>query len=546
MQTENIGKRYEATKEQLVKKGKRGAARILYGRSVLIVLSVFLQIFALYAVAAWLTLYQGIAFWVLNIIGFVLVMFIVNGKSNPAFKMAWIVPIVLFPIFGGLLYLLMHAQTHPRRLRRLLETEQKRSAIYMHTEDVIRQHLSQESKHNENLAHFVETKAGFPTYQNTKIRYFASGEEVFSEILKALEKAEKFIFMDFFIIEPGVMWDAVLKILKQKAKEGVEIRVMYDGLCSLSRLPYSYPKQMREWGIACRIFAPIAPFFSSYQNNRDHHKILVIDGKVAYNGGVNFADEYINQYDRFGYWKDNMIELRGEAVRGFTVMFLQMWYADVRGSRKKQDIKDSPARIEREYGFYLTGEVNSLKVGHLGFVMPYADSPLDDVYAGEMVYMDLINTAERYVHIMTPYLILDNEMITALIYAASRGVDVKIILPHIPDKKVPFALARNHYPQLIEAGIKIYEFLPGFVHAKMFTVDDKRAVIGSVNMDYRSFYLHFECATYLLGCPVIADMEEDFQKTLLQSREMTEADYMAFPLTQRMIGHLFKFVAPFM
>ena len=304
---------------------------------------------------------------------------------------------------------------------------------------------------------------------------------------------------------------------------------MYDGTCSLILLPYNYPKKMEKMGIKCKIFSPIKPALSTYQNNRDHRKILVIDGNVAFTGGINLADEYINKKVVYGHWKDIGIMLKGEAVKSLTLMFLQVWNIN--------------SKEEEDYGKYIS---NAREEDAEGYVMPYGDSPVDNENAGELVYMDVINTAKDYVHIMTPYLILDNEMMTSLKYAAKSGVDVKLILPHIPDKWYAYLLARTYYKELIEAGVKIYEYTPGFVHAKAFVSDDKKAVVGTINLDYRSLYLHFECAVFTYKTTLAYDVEKDFQETLKKCEKITIENCKKFSIFKRIIGQILRLFAPLM
>ena len=315
-------------------------------------------------------------------------------------------------------------------------------------------------------------------------------------------------------------------MLKKKAAEGVEIRVMYDGMCEMSTLTPDYPKRMEELGVKCKDFSPVTPFLSTYYNYRDHRKILVIDGKVAFTGGINFADEYINRRERFGHWKDSAVMLKGEAVSSFTLMFLQMWNI----SEKNPEWKKWLAPVHSEQCS--------------GFVMPYADCPLDDEKVGENVYIDILNRATSYVHIMTPYLILDSKLENAIKYAAQRGIDVKIILPGIPDKKTAFALAKTHYKGLTNAGVKIYEYTPGFVHSKVFVCDDEKAVVGTINLDYRSLYHHFECAAYMYRTGCIADIEEDFNETLKKCSEVTPETIKKERFYYKITGQILKFVAP--
>lgn len=292
-------------------------------------------------------------------------------------------------------------------------------------------------------------------------------------------------------------------------RAGVEVRVLYDGTCTFYRLPYGYPKRMEALGIHCKMFAPLRPLVSTYYNNRDHRKIAVIDGRVGFTGGVNLADEYANLVRVYGVWKDTAVRLEGEAVRSLTLMFLQMW-----GMDEREPDTDS-------YGRYLHVPQRPLPEAS-GYVLPYADSPLDDERVGECVYLDILNHAERYVRIMTPYLILDETMVMALTFAAKRGVDVELILPHVPDKKFAFALAKGHYRELLDAGVKIYEYTPGFVHAKVFVSDDRKAVVGTINLDYRSLYHHFENGCFLADCDAVLEIRDDLIRTMGESREVTE------------------------
>ena len=365
-------------------------------------------------------------------------------------------------------------------------------------------------------------------YDRTEVTYFPLGEDKFAELLRQLEAAEHFIYLEYFIIAEGKMWGEVLEILTRKAREGVDVRLMYDGTCEFTLLPHKYLKLLRKLGIRCKVFAPVSPFMSTHYNYRDHRKILVIDGHTAFNGGVNLADEYINRVRRFGHWKDTAVMIKGGAVKSFTLMFLQMWNMDVREPEFEKSLA-YPA-LPREAA--------------KGFVVPYGDWPLDDDKLGERVYMDILNRARRYVHIMTPYLILDGEMETALKFAAERGVEVALILPGIPDKRIPYALAKTHYRSLLASGVKIYEYTPGFVHAKVFCSDGKEAVVGTINLDYRSLYHHFECATYMYGTECIKDIEADFQDMFSKCRQVTPETVRKEKWTTKLAGVLLKAAAP--
>ncbi|MDE7298387.1 MAG: cardiolipin synthase, partial [Lachnospiraceae bacterium] len=339
------------------------------------------------------------------------------------------------------------------------------------------------------------------------------------------EKAEKFIFMEYFIIAEGRMWDTILEILKEKAAAGVDVRLLYDDVGCLRLLPFQYYETIRGFGIKCEAFNPFVPFVSTVMNNRDHRKILVIDGETGFTGGINLADEYINEKERFGYWKDTGIMLKGDAVWNLTVMFLQLWNA-LRPTDTDFDCFRPRARYETD-----------------GYVQPYGDSPLDFENVGENVYLNIINSAKDYVYIFTPYLISDSEMISALCLAAKRGVDVRIVTPHIPDKKFAFMLTQSYYEQLMDGGVKIFEFEPGFIHAKCFVSDDIVATVGTINLDYRSLYLHFECGVYLYRTSSVMDVKQDAIDTIARSIPVTRD--MLKPVLQKVVLQAFlKLFAP--
>ena len=503
---------------------------LIYGRTLMVIILLVIQVAILVGGFIWLSDDLAYIYSVFNFITTVLVIYILNKKGNPTFKLAWMIPILVFPVFGALFYLFVKFQFESRlinyKLLRIIDETQE----YLSQEDTIIKDLEKEDMQVANLAKYMKNTGGYPIYRNTDIKYFPSGEAKFEEMKIQLEQAKHFIFMEYFIVEEGYMRNSILEILARKVKEGIEVRFMYDGMCSLALLPYNYPEVLRDKGIKCKMFSPVKPVLSTAQNNRDHRKILVIDGKVAFNGGINLGDEYINRIEKYGYWKDVALMLSGDAVKSFTLMFLQMWNIN----EKNHD--DFEKYISIKKGIQNTE----------GYVMPYGDSPLDNENVGESVYLDILATAKKYVHIMTPYLIIDNEMMTALTYAAKRGVDVKIILPHIPDKKSAFMLAKTYYPELIEAGVKIYEYTPGFVHAKVFSCDDEKAVVGTINLDFRSLYLHFECATYLYKVPAIKSIEDDYKSTLEKCQQITMEDYNKLNLFYKIGGGFLKLVAPLM
>ncbi len=455
---------------------------------------------------------------------------IINSKSNPAYKIAWLIPILLFPVFGGLVYLLFGSDRTGRYLRKKLQ------GIGTEMDNVIgeahrRSGAEQLPPDAANQSRYISHCAYCPPYQNTTTEYLPLGEVKFERMVEELKKAKHYIFLEYFIIQEGKMWNTILDILRQKAAEGVDVRVIYDDMGCIMILPTGYDRTLEQMGIKCRIFNPFVPILSSRFNTRDHRKICVIDGNVGFTGGINLADEYINAYEKHGHWKDTSILLKGEAVFNLTVMFLSMW-----------DYLDSTTGKTDYSRYYPTVWDENAK----GYVQPFADNPLDDEAVGETVYLNLINKAKRYVYITTPYLILSSEMLTALTSAAKCGVDVRIITPHVPDKWYVHAVSRSHYQPLIEAGVKIYEYTPGFIHAKTFVVDDDYAVVGTINLDYRSLYLHFECAVWMYQTPSVAQVRDDFFKTQQISQEITLEECRSLSFPRRLGRSVLRVFAPLM
>ena len=518
-----------------MKKKLRSLLRIVFGRTAFMLLFIMLQLAFFFGIVHWISSeYSLISYAGLHLLGTLTCIYIYNKPENPSFKLSWIIPVLAFPVFGTLLYLYVELEISGRIISKRANRLVKESRIYLQQDQKVLSHLEDEDDRLSGLVNYVGEFGGFPVYENYTAEYFPSGEQKFERLKEELEKARKFIFMEYFIVEHGVMWDTILEILERKAKEGVEVRFMYDGMCSIALLPYHYPKMLEAKGIHCHAFAPIKPALSTYQNNRDHRKIVVIDGHTAFTGGVNLADEYINVKERFGYWKDVAVMIKGEAVKNFTIMFLEMWNI----------WEKTPLDYEKYLSHDLPQQIEGRRSE--GFVLPYGDSPLDHEPVGKMVYLDILNTAKKYVHIMTPYLILDDETINALRYAAKRGVDVKIIMPDIPDKKYAFLLAHTYYLELMDAGVQIYQFRPGFVHAKVFTSDDTKAVVGSINLDFRSLYHHFECAAFMYKNQVVGDIENDFQSTLEKCRRIGREEILHAPLWEKLAGTILKLIAPMM
>ena len=515
--------------KMFLRKGKKGLHHIIFSRTAVIIFLLLIQVLILFGMFRFLEQYIVYYFGGGVLLSLVMVFYIMNSRDDPTVKISWLLLVLLVPIAGSLLYIYIKTNIGYHALQARLKQIQQDMAKDQDNYGELPENLRDTEPVLYRMADYMKKVGGFSTYLNTEVTYFPFGEVKFEEMLCQLSKAESFIFMEYFIVEEGYMWNSILEILKEKATQGVEVRVMYDGTCAFSTLPYSYPEHLKKMGIQCKMFAPIRPVLSTHYNNRDHRKILVIDGHTAFTGGVNLADEYINRIEKFGRWKDTAVMVRGEAVRGFTSMFLQMWNL----TEKTMDNKK-----------YLNVPCSSFDMN--GYVIPYGDNPMDDELLGEMVYLDIINQAQKYVHIMTPYLILDQQMITALTFAAKRGVDVKLILPHIPDKVSVFSLAKSHYRELLDAGVSIYEYIPGFVHAKVFVCDDYRAVVGTINLDYRSLYHHFECAAYLHKISAISDIEADIQNTLKECKKVDDADVKNEKIKMKVMGHVLKLVAPLM
>ncbi len=513
----------------LMEKGKKGLVGIIFSRLGLIVALLLIQLAMLFGLFRWFSAFVPHYFGGTLLFNLGMVVYLLNTPIDPTAKLTWLIVILLLPVFGALLYLYTQSDLGHRALRHRVYTlkEETRDDLPSSPERVARLKLLWPGE--AAMTQYVRHSGCYPVWENTRADYLPSGEKKLDSLLVDLENAHHFIFLEYFIIEEGIMWGQVLDILARKAKEGVDVRVLMDGTCEFTKLSHDYPARMRKLGIQCKLFAPVTPFVSTHYNYRDHRKITVIDGQIGYTGGINLADEYINQKHPYGRWKDAAIRLQGEAVRSFTLMFLEMWAMDERATESAR---------------FLAYPIRPVLAP--GFVMPFGDCPLDGAQVGERVYMDILNRAQRYVHIMTPYLILDGVMETALCYAAERGVDVHLILPGIPDKKYAWALAHTHYPALLKAGVKISEYSPGFVHAKVFVSDDHEGVVGTINLDYRSLYHHFECATYLLETPCLADMERDFQLTLRQCRTMTPALLREDPWQLKLCGALLKTIAPLM
>lgn len=432
------------------------------------------------------------------------VLWLVSKDETSAYKISWIILILVFPVFGGLLYLSIGNKKPSRVIRKKLQPVLDEIEPVM----IMPQDIAYEMNDGKTHGFTYLSDLGFGTYQNTITKYYSLGDYNYCDLLKDIKNAKHFIFMEYFIVAEGLMFETILKLLKQKVKEGIEVRFIYDDVGSLTTIPYHFEKQLEEYGIQCVVFNPFVPIVSVAMNHRDHRKICVIDGYIGYSGGFNLADEYINAKVRFGHWKDTGIRLEGDGVWNLTTMFLSTWNA------YRHD--------DKTFTQYMPDIYHHNHYPFDGYVVAYGDSPLDEERTGENIYMNLINCAQEEILIMTPYFIIDDAMMKALILACKKGVSVKIITPGIPDKKNVYKVTRSYYYSLIYEGVEFYEYKPGFLHAKMVLCDHKIATVGTINFDYRSLYLHFECNVLLYQTSTIQDIEKDFQETLSLSQKIDQ------------------------
>ena len=473
------------------------AALIVFQAALLLVSMVFFSAFFVYF------------YWNCVILSILAVLIIVSRQTDPGYKIAWIIPILIFPVFGWLVYLLCGGNRLSARMRRKMQG-MDRKMIEVLEQDCKAESLSGFGMDAVIQSRYLERYAHCPAYTNTDTRYFPLGDDAFPVMLEELRHAKRYIFLEYFIIAPGIFWDSVLEILKEKHAAGVDVRIIYDDVGCLPTLPMRYDRKLEaETGIPCCSFNRFKPVLSIRMNNRDHRKFCIIDGHTAFTGGINLADEYINEEERFGYWKDAALRTEGAAVWNFTVMFLDHWNA----------FRPS----EEDYAPFMP-QAESLSAQSDGVIQPYGDSPLDEEPVAETVYLDILAQSQQYVYFYTPYLAIGEEMLDALRNAAKRGVDVRLVLPGIPDKKLVFRLSRSYYLPLLRAGVRIYEYTPGFLHAKCCVSDDRAAVVGSINMDYRSMFLHFECGVLLLQNSQVLALRDDVRRTLPQCREVQCAD----------------------
>lgn len=501
--------------------------KLIFSRIGIVAISILVQIVWLLLIVANFSNFIPLNV-ILTILSILIVLTIIKNERHLDNKLPWIILIILVPFFGGLLYVFVGANLYSTPMLKKINGNREKVKAYLVQDPKIMEDIQNKDLNIYGQVQYISNYVGYPIYNNTDIRYFPLGEDVYPVMIEELKKAKKFIFLEYFIIGEGEMWQTILEILEQKVKEGVDVRVIYDDVGSISSLPNKYNKFLESKGIKCVVFNKLKPIIAVIMNNRDHRKIMVIDGNVSFSGGINIADEYINKKKRYGHWKDNGIMIKGEATWNFTVMFLKIWNAYREEDKNFEKFRPTVKDVKGD-----------------GYILPYGENPLDDEIVGENVYLNIINQAKKYVYIFTPYLIIDSEMISAITLASKRGVDVRIVTPGIPDKKIVFTLTRSYYKMLKKEGVKIYEYTPGFLHSKVFVCDDNIATVGTLNLDYRSLYLHFECGIYIYESKVIEEIKKDALDTMEKSHLVSDKECNA-GFIKSIFQAVLKLVAPLM
>ncbi|MDO5301482.1 MAG: phospholipase D-like domain-containing protein [Tissierellia bacterium] len=489
-------------------------------------------IYYLMTIVSEATRYARIAFLFLD---FAVAMHIINDHTNDStYKIAYLFVMIIFPVFGSFLYLFSKWDLIRRSVSDRIHTSMAVSEPLYHQDPEVLKEVLEDDPLIHNTLRFLWDTEGYPSYPLQGWRYYPLGEEYIDDLIEELKKAKNFIFMEYFIIQQGKCWDRIMDVLVDKVRSGVEVRVLLDGTALVTKVPFTFARELKKLGIEAAIFKPIVPVVSLYQNHRDHRKIAVIDNRVAFTGGVNLADEYANEVELFGHWKDTGVKVTGPSVNSFTNMFLTMWH--VANGRER----------DRECIYYTPFDEEDFQTYSGGTITPFGDDPYGAHRIGKEIICDMINQSTEYLHITTPYLILDEETKGDLIHLAESGAEVIIVTPHIPDKRVVFLVTRSYYKDLLRSGVRIFEYSPGFIHAKNFISDGRKTLLGTINCDYRSLFLHFECGAYIYDEALTGEVEGDFQKILSQSEEITLERTLSFSRTQRALGRILRIFAPMM
>ena len=488
--------------------------RLVFSKWLISVLLLLAQVAAIVLVAIYLLEYL-IWFQIVSVVIGVIVFFVcVNRKENPEYKIPWLFLILFLPLFGVLFYLMFSRVNTSRKMRKIYAKAYDELLPYVNNIDKDIEKAYEYMGDRQGIDRYLKENSGLGPQQNNEVKYYPVGELMWKDMLEALESAKKFILMEYFIVDPGHMWDSIHEILARKAKEGVRVHLVYDDLGTMTMLKSGYYKKLRKEGIDAHKFNPFTPIVSAVYNNRSHRKIMVVDGLIGFTGGINLGDEYINENDRLGHWKDTGLRIRGTAVNSLTALFFTDFII------AKKEIP--------EFEFYFNK--NPEKFNTPGTICPFGDGPRPLYYEqiGEENFINIVGQAKKYFYISTPYLIIDHHFTQALKNAAMRGVDVRVITPHIPDKKIVFCLTRSSYKELRKAGVKVYEYTPGFIHAKMLVSDDDMAFVGTINMDFRSLTHHFECGAVLYKNDCIKDIYNDFQHIFEVSQEIDNNFKLSF------------------
>ncbi|MDR2932120.1 MAG: cardiolipin synthase [Oscillospiraceae bacterium] len=501
--------------------------KFLFSRLFLVALMIAIQVFLLAGAVLYFTNSVFYIYLVCHALSFLVVLAILGNNDNPSYKITWIIAILLFPVAGGVFYLAFGSKRMPKSLEKLLERTVEDMHAYLPKNEDVDNETQLLNRQTITQSQYIYNVTGCPMMAGTPSKYYAVGEDMFEDMMAEIKKARRYIMLEFFIIEPGIMWDSILNMLRQKMREGIAVYLMYDDLGTINTLPKGYDKILKSMGIKLCVFNPFRPRASAMLNYRDHRKLLVIDGATGFCGGINLADEYINKIDKHGHWKDTGVMLKGEAVWEMTLLFLQMWQF---ATRQKMD-----------FGSF---QPTKTTLPSDGLVQVFGDSPLDKTNVIETAYLNIISRATKYVYITTPYLIIGYEMEQALCNAALSGIDVRIITPHIYDKWYVHMLTRSHYKRLSECGVKIYEYTPGFMHAKMFIADDNIGMVGTCNMDFRSFYLHFECGVTFYNARIIGAVKKDILDCQRLSHLVSVQEASHVKLTTRLIRAVLRVFAP--
>ncbi len=474
-------------------------------RMAFVAIALMIQVGWLLVRILWLNQYsQGISY-ITGFLAIAMVLYLNSKNTNAAMKMPWIMLILSFPVMGLSLYMLFELLGDPGVRKRM---QAVRSRMRRETPENLKKafaHLEALDRPSASHSRYLWHRVGYPVYENTQVKYYPQAPAALEDMKEALKQAKDFIFMEYFIVEDESSFRELEAILVEKVRQGVEVRLMYDDIGSVGKVNLLFARRLKHQGIRCQPFNPAIPFLNVFMNHRDHRKITVIDGKVGFTGGYNLADEYFDRTRPYGHWKDTGIRLEGEAVRSLTAIFLELWSVQ---NKEPEDL-----------GKYLD-IVHS--VSARGFVQPFGDDPLAADRVAENVYLNLINQATQSLYFITPYLIITDEMSHALGLAAMRGVDVRIIVPGIPDKKMVYAITRSYFGGLARQGVRLFAYTPGFCHAKQCICDGKIVSIGTSNLDYRSLYHHFENDVLLMGCDAVQDVAKDFEETFRLCQEVTE------------------------